>query len=164
MARVLRYWWVLPVGLALLAAAGLAVGPTFRGKLQQATGSGAAEPCSPQPCAAPKGFEVDIANIQSAAGITSFEVTFKNHTAVDFGTTSFRPTSPRDFQFRLQDGRRLPPTFSAGCPDWGELHVERGGSAGPVKLCFQAPSAVGALVTWAPDLGFLFDDVQVPLG
>jgi hypothetical protein len=161
-ARVLRYWWVLPVALALLAAVGLAFGPTLRGRLQPATT--VAEACSPQPCAAPKGFEVDISDVRSAAGITSLRASFRNRTATDLGTTSFRPTRPRDFQLRLKDGRQLTPTFNARCPDWGELHVERGGTAGPVTLCFQAPSAAGALVVWGPDLGFLFDDVRIPLG
>ena len=162
MARVLRYWWVLPVGLALLAAIGLVVGPTLRGTLQPA--SNVSEACSPKPCAAPKGFEIDISEVHSAAGITSFQASFRNRTAADLGTTSFRPTSPRDFQLRLQDRRQLSPWFSGDCPDWGELHVERGGSAGPVKLCFQTPTAAGASVVWGPDLGILFDDVRIPLG
>ena len=164
MTRFLRHWWVFPIGLAILAGIGIAIGPNLRGSLQSATGSGVPLACSPQPCTAPKGFEIDIANIQSAAGTTSFEVSFKNHTAADLGTTSFRPTSPRDFQLRLKDGRQLQPKFGAGCPDWGELHVERGGSAGPVLLCFRAPSPAGAVVIWGPDLGLLFDDVQIPLG
>jgi hypothetical protein len=161
MARFLRYWWVLPVGLALLAAVGLAVGPTFRGSLQPA--STVSEACAPKPCAAPKGFEIDIAELRSAAGTTSFQASFKNRTAPDLGTTSFRPTSPRDFQLRLVDGRQLSPSFSGDCPDWGVLHVERGASAGPEKLCFQTPTAAGAFVVWGPDLGFLFDDVRIPL-
>jgi hypothetical protein len=159
--RLYRYWWILPLSFALLAALGLAFGPTLRGRLQQATT--VPESCSPQPCAAPKGFEVDISMVQSVAGVTSLQASFKNRTAADFGTTSFRPTSPRDFQLRLKDGRQLSPIFSRDCPNWGELHVERGGSAGPVKLCFQTSSAAGALVVWGPDLGFLFDDVRIPL-
>jgi hypothetical protein len=160
--RVLRFWWVLPLGLALLAVVGLAIGPTLRGSLQPA--SNVSEACSPKPCAAPKGFEIDISEVQSAAGITSFRASFKNRTAADLGTTSFRPTSPRDFQLRLKDRRQLPPTFSGDCPDWGELHVERGAAVGPVKLCFQTSSAAGTFVVWGPDLGILFDDVRIPLG
>ena len=162
MDRVLRYWWVLPLGLALLAGVGLAAGPTLRGNLQPA--SNVSEACSPKPCAAPKGFEIDISDVRSAAGITSFEAGFKNRTPADLGTTSYRPTSPRDFQLRLQDRRELPPSFSGGCPDWGELHVERGGAAGPVKLCFETASAAGASLVWSPDLGLLFNNVRIPLG
>jgi hypothetical protein len=161
--RLFRYWWVLPVGLAIVAGLGIAIGPNFQARLQQGTGGSASEACSAQPCAAPKGFEIEVTNIRAAAGITSFDVSFKNHTAADLGTTSFRLTSPRDFQLRLKDGRQVPPAFSAGCPDWGELHVERGGSAGPVRLCFRAPSPAGARVVWGPDLGWRFDDVQIPL-
>jgi hypothetical protein len=159
--RLYRYWWILPLGLALLAAFGLAFGPTLRGTLQPA--ATVSEACSPQPCAAPKGFEVDIADVHSAAGITSLQASFKNRTAADFGTTSYRPTSPRDFELRLKDGRRLQPAFTADCPDWGELHVERGGTGGPVTLCFEAASTVGASVVWSPDLGFLFNEVRIPL-
>jgi hypothetical protein len=160
--RAIRYWWVLPLAIALLAAAGLAVGPTLRGRLQPA--STVSEACSPRPCAAPKGFEIDISDVRSAAGITSFQASFKNHTASDFGATSFRPTSPRDFQLRLKDRVEVPPSFSADCPDWGELHVERGSSAGPAKVCFQTPTAAGASVVWSPDLGILFREVRIPLG
>jgi hypothetical protein len=161
MARVLRYWWVLPVGLAVLAAVGLAFGPTLRGRLQAA--AVVSQACSPQPCAAPSGFEVDISDVQSAAGVTSLQASFKNRTATDLGTTSYRPTTPRDFELRLKDGSRLQPVFNAGCPDWGELHVERGGSAGPVKLCFGTPSSAGASVVWSPDLGLFFNEVRIPL-
>jgi hypothetical protein len=161
-ARVLRFWWVLPLGLALLAAIGLAVGPTLRGTLQPA--SSVSEACAPKPCAAPKGFEIDISLVRSAGGITSFQAGFKNRTAADLGSTSYRPTSPRDFQLRLKDRSQLPPTFSADCPNWGELRVERGASAGPVKLCFQTSSAAGSYVVWGPDLGLLFDDVRISLG
>jgi hypothetical protein len=160
-SRVLRYWWVLPVGLALLAAVGLVVGPTLRGRLQQPTI--VSEMCSPQPCAAPKGFEVDISDVHSAAGMTSLQARFKNRTAADLGTTNYRPTSPRDFELRLKDGSRLLPVLTAGCPDWGELHVERGGSAGPVKVCFGTTSTAGASVVWSPDLGLFFDEVRIPL-
>lgn len=163
MPRLLRYWWVLPIGLAVLAAIGLALGPMLRGNLQQATGSGDAQPCSPTPCAAPKGFEADISNVQSANGTTSFDVTFKNHTAADLGTTSYRPTTPHDFRLRLKNGDSLRPVFGAGCPDWGELHVERGSSAGPVRLCFKTSATAGAVVAWSPDLGFLFVEVGIPL-
>jgi len=161
-ARVLRYWWVLPVVLAVLAAGGLAFGPTLRGRLQAATV--VSQTCSPPPCAAPSGFEVDISDVQSAAGITSLQASFKNRTPSDLGTTSYGPTPPRDFELRLKDGTRLQPSFSPGCPDWGELHVERGGSAGPVKLCFGTSSTAGASVVWSPDLGLFFNEVRIPLG
>ena len=156
------YYRIFPVA-CFDTGISIAIAPNLRGSLQKATGVAAPQACSPKPCAAPEGFEVDVANIQSSAGTTNFEVSFKNHTPAAFGSTSFRPTSPRDFQLRLKDGRQVSPTFGAGCPDWGELHVERGGSAGPVRLCFRAPSAAGAVVIWGPDLGLLFDDVQVPL-
>ncbi|HEY8678964.1 MAG TPA: hypothetical protein VIN39_10075 [Candidatus Dormibacteraeota bacterium] len=55
--------------------------------------------------------------------------------------------------------------FSPGCPDWGQLQIEHGASAGPEPLCFATPASglQGAVIVWSPDLGLLFDDVRIPL-
>jgi hypothetical protein len=124
------------------------------------------EPCSPHPCAAPHGFEADLSNITEAGGRVTMTVTFHNHTTREpLEAVSYRHTSPADFQLRSADGHQASPVFSSACPDWAELHVEHGASAGPRPLCFASAAGglVGAVIVWSPDLGLLFDDVRIPL-
>ena len=123
------------------------------------------EPCSPQPCAAPQGFEADLHNISLEAGILRMSATFRNRTTGGFEAVSYRHTSLADFQLRGADGQQSRPVVSALCPAWPELKVERGASRGPVPLCFRAPSGNfhSAQLIWSPDLGLLFDDVQIAL-
>jgi hypothetical protein len=161
MSRLARYWWVAPIAIAILAGIGLAFGP--HGLLANSSPGSSAEPCSPAPCAAPHGFEVDVLGAQAGGGLVAVQVGFKNHTPVGFGAGNYRPTSPADFQLREANGSQLHPSFAGDCTDWGEIHVVRGSSAGPESLCFKAESSAGASLVWSPDLGFLFDDVVVPL-
>jgi hypothetical protein len=162
MSRLARYWWVAPIAIAILAGIGLAFGP--HGLLANSSPGSSAEPCSPSPCAAPHGFEVDVLGATAGGGQVEVTVAFKNHTPQGFGAGNYRPTTPGDFQLQLADGSRLRPSFGGACSDWGEIHVVRGGSAGPESLCFKATSAAGAKLAWSPDLGILFSQVQIPLG
>ena len=159
-------WLALVVAVpALLILAAIAIGG-----LRQVGGALIATsptPCSPAPCSAPHGFEVDIAAITTANGMVTMQATFKNATTPDaFDAVSYRHTSPADFQLRSKDGHQAGPRFDSRCPDWGQVKIERGASAGPKLLCFQTPATGlhGAEIIWSPDLGLLFDDVQIPLG
>jgi hypothetical protein len=159
-------WLVLLVAaLACLVLAVVAIGGLRQvGQVLTAT---SASPCSPSPCSAPHGLEVDIADITTANGVVMMQVRFKNATTPDaLDAVSYRHTSPADFQLRSRDGQQERPRFETRCPDWGELRIERGASAAPKPLCFAAPAAglSGAQMIWSPDLGLLFDDVQIPLG
>jgi hypothetical protein len=160
-----RRWLVIGVA----AGACLAIAVLASGALRQASQAitSPSEPCAPHPCSAPHGFHVAIGNIATAHGIVRLEVSFANHTTADtFYAVSYRHTSPADFQLRSKDGHQARPRFDSQCPDWGELKIERGASAGPKSLCFATPAAglQGAEIIWSPDLGLLFDDVQIPLG
>ena len=161
MKRVLDYWWVGFLGLGALAVVAILVGPRGIVALQQVQDP--AQSCAPQPCVAPAGFELDLLNATSGNGVVEVQVGFKNHTAKDFGAYSYRPTSPHDFFLRLPDGSQKPPVFKGDCKDWGELHVARGQSGGPETLCFEAASLHGARLGWAPDLGLLYDESDIPL-
>lgn len=123
--------------------------------------------CSPQPCAAPGGFEADFSQIGLGAGRVSVQVRFRNHTQGELlDAVSYRHTSPVDFALRIGDGRTLAPIFAADCPGWEEVRVERGSTVGPEKLCFHNPTngLRGASMIWSPDLGLLFRQVSIPLG
>ena len=123
--------------------------------------------CSPMPCAAPRGFEVDIASLRIENSQLRMQASFKNRTTPQAGeAVSYRHTSPADFLLTTTAGERLRPVFNADCPQWPEVQVARGGSAGPEPLCFPAPSSglKGARLVWSPDLGFFFDDVVIGLG
>ncbi|HVD01058.1 MAG TPA: hypothetical protein VNG93_07915 [Candidatus Dormibacteraeota bacterium] len=161
MTRLLRFWWVGLVALAVLAGVGIAFGP--HGLLAGASLGASPEPCSPAPCAAPHGFEVDVVGVKVAGGVVEVQVGFKNHTPEGFGAGNYRPTLPSDFQLQTAAGGRVRPSFGGGCTDWGEIHVVRGSTAGPLNLCFRAGTAAGAQLIWAPDLGILFSEVAVPL-
>jgi len=91
-------------------------------------------------------------------------VSFVNHPHQQ-SFVDYNHTSPADFQLRGADGRQSKPIFTSTCPDWGELRIKIGASAGPEPICFSSPphGTYGAYVIWGPDLGLLFDDVQVPL-
>jgi hypothetical protein len=162
--RSTRRWLV--IGLA--AGACLVIGILAAGSLRQFGQAVTAppQPCSPHPCAAPHGFEVAISGITTTNGIVRLQVTFHNNTKADaFDAVSYNHTSPADFQLRSAAGQQRPAAFSGQCSDWGELRMERGASAGPKALCFPAPAGglTGAQLIWSPDLGLLFDDVQIPL-
>ena len=162
MKRIVEYWWVGFLALFVLAAAGLAFGPKAQLALQQATVPD--QSCSPKPCVAPDGFELDVQGATVSNGVVEVAVFFKNHTPKGFGAGNYRPTLPSDFRLQLADGRREGPFFTGDCSDWGELHVVRGESAGPEKVCFRAGSLKGADLIWSPDLGFTFDAAVVPIG
>jgi hypothetical protein len=119
------------------------------------------------PCAAPRGFEVDIAGLRIEDNQVRMQASFKNRTRPAAGeAVSYRHTSPADFLLTTTAGERLRPVFNVECPQWPELQVPRGGSAGPEPLCFPAPSTGlnGARLVWSPDLGLFFDDVAIRLG
>ena len=124
-------------------------------------------PCSPKPCAAPQGFEADVGAIQADASRVTMQVTLRNNTTRGgFEAVSYRHTSPADFRLSGSDGISRLPVFSADCPDWGEVRVERGATAGPEKLCFQSPTLGlhGAAVVWEPELGVFTHRVLINLG
>ena len=159
-----RRWLVIGIAVAACLVIGILAARSLRQLGQVVTAS--PEPCSPHPCAAPHGFEVTIADVTTTNGIVRLQVTFHNNTKADaFDAVSYNHTSPADFQLRPAAGEQRPAAFSGQCPDWGELRMEHGASAGPKPLCFPAPAGglKGAQLVWSPDLGLLFDDVQIPL-
>ncbi|GAC1657917.1 MAG: hypothetical protein NVS9B1_16830 [Candidatus Dormibacteraceae bacterium] len=152
---------MLPLLVILVAGALVAAGPALRPVAPGAPTTA----CSPAPCAAPHGFEVDISALAQSGGRATMTVAFKNHTQAAAGSVDYNHTSPDDFQLRGSDGRQVKPIFGEGCPRWSELKIARGATAGPEPLCFPAvPGFPAALLVWGPDLGFLFDDVRIPLG
>jgi hypothetical protein len=152
--RLRRYWWIPIAGLVLIAG-GIAF-EMF--DVAEQVGKSNEQPCSPKPCAAPYGFALYISDVQPAGGRVTMQVSFTNN-------SDFTHTNPRDFQLRDAGGNQHPAVFTPGCPDWGDLQVARGASAGPRKICFTAPAdgIRGADIIWSPDLGLFFDDVQVAL-
>jgi hypothetical protein len=157
-----RRWILLGAFVAAcLVVATVAVGGV--GRIDGAV-AGTPAPCAPWPCAAPHGFEADITGVATENGRLVLHLMFTNHTKPDtFEYVPYRHTSPADFQLRTADGHQEPPTFSVDCPDWHELRIQRGARAGPLILCFKAPATRRAQLIWSPDLGFLFDDVQIAL-
>ncbi|MGH7903376.1 MAG: hypothetical protein ACREPA_04510 [Candidatus Dormibacteraceae bacterium] len=130
------------------------------------TGS-AATPCAPQPCAAPSHFQAVFAHMAVRGSLVSMTVTFHNRgDAGPLSANDYNHTSPADFALVGADHVSRPEVFPAGCPNWGELRIKYGTSAGPERLCFRAPP--GRLsadkIVWSPDLGLLFNSVTIPIG
>ena len=78
---------------------------------------------------------------------------------------SYRHTSPADFQLNGTDGVDRSPIFRLDCPDWSEVRVPRGATAGPYKLCFDPPrqGLQGAVLLWNPDVGLFSHRVSIHL-
>jgi hypothetical protein len=156
---------VLALGLVMVAVF-LIAGRTgslqgIRTQLPFAQGS-----CAPTPCVAPQGFEADVSNIQPASGLLSLDITLRNKTSGGLEAVSYRHTSPADFVLNGTDGVDRVPVFSADCPDWGDLRVQRGQSVGPLRLCFEPPryGLQGAVLLWDPDVGLFSHRESIPLG
>jgi hypothetical protein len=125
-------------------------------------------PCSPKPCTAPGGFELYVRSVDftSGSGRVTMEVSFKNNTpAGQFEAVTYRHTNPADFSLAIEGGGKIRPTFGAGCPNWSEDRVVRGGAGGPDRLCFDVPpGTTRATLFWSPDEGFFSVTGSVPLG
>ena len=159
-----RLLLVLVLGALLLAALYLG-GGSLEGVRQSIPLTESA--CSPQPCTAPGGFEADLSQIESSGGRVSMLVTLRNRTVGGgLEAVSYRHTSPADFRLSGSDGLDRAPVFSGDCPDWGEVRVQRGASAGPFRLCFESPllGLHGAALLWDPDVGIFSRRVSITLG
>jgi hypothetical protein len=122
--------------------------------------------CAPRPCAAPQGFEADLSNVRISSGAVTMDVTLRNKTTKTIlEATSYRHTSPSDFQLSGTDGVDRSPIFRLDCPDWGEVRVARGATSGPLKLCFDPPrqGLPGSVVLWNPDVGLFTHRVSIHL-
>ena len=122
------------------------------------------ERCSPSPCGAPAGFEVDVTGATVVGDRLALTVVFRNHTSYQvLEAVSYRHTSPADFTLRA-GGTDYRPVFGADCPSWPELDVARGITSPPRVLCFPVKSGSGATLIWNPDLGWIARPVSIPLG
>jgi len=122
------------------------------------------ERCSPSPCGAPNGFEVDVTETSVVEGHLALTAIFRNHTMYQpLEAVSYRHTSPADFAVRAA-GVQYRPVFSAECPNWPELDVGRGKTSTPRVLCFAVGSATGATLVWNPDVGVVPRPVSIALG
>ena len=151
---------VVVIGLAVYAGASL----ERRGNPSGQASSDANERCTPSPCGAPAGFEVDVTGTQVTSGYLVVTVMFRNHTKPQlFEAVSYRHTSPADFSLSA-GGKTLHPVFNTACTNWPEVKVQRGATAGPEALCFAVASPAGADLVWSPDLGFVSEPVSMALG
>lgn len=121
--------------------------------------------CAPSPCTTVQGFEADVSNLQTGTGLVSVDLTLRNKTAGGFEAVSYRHTSPADFQLNGTDGVDRAPIFNSDCPDWGVVQVQRGATAGPLRLCFEPPRVglQGTVLLWDPDVGLFSHRVSIPI-
>lgn len=163
-ARLLKIAIVAAVGVVVLvvgAFAALSLQPH-----QNASGQNSSDPnerCTPSPCGAPAGFEVDVTSTQVKSDHLVLTVVFHNHTQPQlFEAVSYRHTSPADFTLRA-GGKTYQPIFNSDCPNWPELDVPRGATSPPRTVCFAVTTTSGAILVWNPDLGFISQPVSIAL-
>lgn len=158
--------------IAVAAALGvivLAVGAYAALSLQphdNASGQSSSDPnerCSPTPCGAPAGFEVDVTSAAVKSDHVVLTVVFRNHTTPQlFEAVSYRHTSPADFSLHA-GGKTYQPVFDSDCPNWPELDVPRGATSPSRTVCFAVGSTSGATLVWNPDLGVIPHPVSIAL-
>ena len=158
-----RQVWL--VALVALAALGLVVAVAAARSMENKSQVGTTtETCAPRPCAAPSGFEIYITDIAVAGGSVTMAVRFTNHTqGGGFAAVSYRHTSPADFSLRSSEGKVSAPAFSANCPNWPEVTVERGATSDAYRLCFAANATSGLVLIWDPDLGIVPHRTEITL-
>lgn len=131
-----------------------------------ASGQSSSDPnerCSPSPCGAPAGFEVDVTSMDVKSGYLLLTVVFRNHTTPQlFEAVSYRHTSPADFTLHA-GGKTYQPIFNSDCPSWPDLDVPRGSTSPPRNICFAVGSTPGATLVWNPDLGVIPRPVSIAL-
>ena len=131
-----------------------------------ASGQNSSDPnerCSPSPCGAPAGFEVDVTSTDVKSGHLALTLVFRNHTTPQLlEAVSYRHTSPADFTLRA-GGKTYQPVFNADCPNWPELDVPRGATSPPRAICFAVTSTAGTTLVWNPDLGVISRPVSIAL-
>jgi hypothetical protein len=163
-ARLLKIAIVAGAGVVVLgvgAYAALSLQPH-----ENASGQNSSDPnerCTPSPCGAPAGFEIDVTSMDVKPDHLHLTVVFRNHTQPQmFEAVSYRHTSPADFTLRA-GGKTYQPIFNSDCPNWPELDVPRGATSPERPLCFAVTSASGATLVWNPDLGFISQPVSIRL-
>ncbi|HKW06786.1 MAG TPA: hypothetical protein VJS19_04380 [Candidatus Dormibacteraeota bacterium] len=163
--RVVAFAILVPVAFIVLGAAAFAViSLQPRGNPSGQSSQNPNERCAPSPCGAPAGFEVDVTSVEAQSNQLVLTVVFRNHTQPQmFEAVSYRHTSPADFTLRA-GGRTLRPVFSADCPNWPEVDVNRGATSAPRQLCFAVTSPAGTSLVWDPDLGVIPEPVSIALG
>ncbi len=156
--------WLVPVAVIVIAFAGyVAISLQPHGNPSGQQSSDPNERCSPSPCGAPAGFEVDVTAATSSGDHIVLTVMFRNHTkSQPFEAVSYRHTSPVDFTLQA-GGHVYAPVFNQDCPNWPELDVPRGAASPPRNLCFAVRSTSGAQLVWNPDLGVIPEPVSIGL-
>lgn len=164
-SRFLALAVAVPVALIVVGAAAFTViSLQPRGNPSGQSSQNPNERCAPSPCGAPAGFEVDVTAVQTESNDLALTVVFRNHTQPQvFEAVSYRHTSPADFTLRA-GGQTLRPVFTADCPNWPEVDVNRGATSTPRQLCFAVASPSGTTLVWDPDLGFVSEPVSIALG
>jgi hypothetical protein len=163
-ARLLKIAIMAAVGVVVLGVgvyAALSLQPH-----ENASGQSSSDPnerCTPSPCGAPAGFEIDVTSSEVKSDHLVLTVVFHNHTQPQlFEAVSYRHTSPADFTLRA-GGKTYRPVFNSDCPNWPELDVPRGATSPPRTICFAVTSTSGATLVWNPDLGVVPQPVSIAL-
>jgi hypothetical protein len=152
------------VALVALAALGVVVASVAARSMENSQAGTTTDNCAPRPCAAPSSFEIYISDVAVAGGRATMAVRFTNQKpSVGFEAVSYRHTSPVDFSLRTPDGTMSPPAFSADCPNWPEVRVERGATSDAYRLCFATTAISGLVLIWDPDLGIFPHRTEIAL-
>lgn len=145
-------------GLVVIAV-GVAAFLSLQSPYQPATTTQATAPCSPQPCANVRGYQLWVSDLNTGSGLVTMSLTFRNSSASTHA-------DPSDIQLIDSAGRPNQPIHDApGCAPWPRTDFNHGAEFGPVPECFRPTSGTGPPLRlhWEPDFGFMCCETEITL-
>jgi hypothetical protein len=138
-------------GALVVMAVGVAAFVSLQSPYQQpATTTQITSPCSPQPCADVRGYQLWVSDLNIDSGLVVMSLTFRN-------SSSATHADPSDIQLIDSSGRPNQPIHDApGCTAWPRTDFDHGAKFGPVPECFRPRNTGPPLrLNWEPDFGFM---------
>jgi hypothetical protein len=156
---LLRYG-ALGAGALVVIAVGVAAFNSLQSPYQPpiATSTQTSAPCSPQPCANIRGYQLWVTDLSTDSGLVTMMLTFRN-------SSSATHADPSDLQLIDSAGHPNQPIHDApGCTAWPRTDFNHGAQFGPVPECFRPASTGPPLkLHWDPDFGFFCCETEITL-
>ncbi len=155
--RLLRYV-AIGAGVVVVTAIAVAAFVSMEHPFQLPTVSPSPLPCSPQPCADIRGFQLWVSDLKIDSGLVSMQLTFRNSS----NSTHADPSEIQLIDSTGHPNQRV--TDASGCTAWPRTDFNNGAQFGPVDECFR-PATTGPPLKlhWEPDFGFFCCETEITL-
>jgi hypothetical protein len=152
---VIRYG-AIGAGVAVVIAAAVAAFISLQQPFQPSTPT--TIPCSPQPCANVRGFQLWVSDFTVDSGVVSMKLTFRN-------SSNATHADPSEIQLIDSAGHPNNAIYDApGCTAWPRTDFKNGAQFGPVDECFRPASTSPPMrLHWEPDFGVFCCETEIPL-